>query len=445
MGYGLDGDSWAVALSAIQWNSTGIYDVSRFPGYPVHEFLCHWFVMEEYWTLNVITALVSTMGITFFVKALEELRFKMPFLAGFALAGIPAVFIHSTTVIDYNIALAFQLMAFYFLVTRRWVLTGIALGMAIGTRLTSGALLLPFVIMVLDDDGLRPNLERIFRFAFPALLIGACWYSPVYQRYGLEFLTYYDVPYPSIPKVMYKFFLEVWGILGVLAVMVALLSVFFSERWIGTEYLFPKSVNLKYVVAWLVAIDLFIIAFIKLPMESGYLVPVVPFIILLIGRYVSKPVFVFTAVLMTFSSLLFSITPLNRMDSSTPSSASVSFRVGGEALVLDVLKGPALAYYSRRENGMQYSRQVLKVAKRITRPTLIVCGQWYNQLISMNRDTLSGHVLFAPHINSAELARHFLAGRKILFLPGQERFNEQIKGVNPVVFGATMLDTGSLR
>lgn len=230
-----------------------------------------------------------------------------------------------------------------------------------------------------------------------------------------------------------------------MAVMFAVLSMFLSERWIGTEYLFPKSVNLKFVVAWLVAIDLFIIAFVKLPMESGYLVPMVPFVILLIGRYVPKPVFILTAVLMTFSSLLFSITPLNRMDSSTPSSASYSFRVGGEPLVLDVWKGPAVAYYSRRENGMEYSRQVLNVAKRIKRPTLIICGQWYNQLISMNRDTLSGNVLFAPHINSSELSRHFLSGRKIIFLPGQERFNEQIKGVNPVVFGATLLDTGSWR
>ena len=38
-GYGLDGDSWAVALTARNIHDTGSYEASRLPGYPVQELL----------------------------------------------------------------------------------------------------------------------------------------------------------------------------------------------------------------------------------------------------------------------------------------------------------------------------------------------------------------------------------------------------------------------
>ncbi|MBK6447121.1 MAG: hypothetical protein IPF81_18035 [Bacteroidetes bacterium] len=38
-GYGLDGDSWAVAITALKLHETGNYIVSRLPGYPVQEWL----------------------------------------------------------------------------------------------------------------------------------------------------------------------------------------------------------------------------------------------------------------------------------------------------------------------------------------------------------------------------------------------------------------------
>ena len=35
-GYGLDGDSWSIAITAKNIHSTGIYEASRLPGFPVY-------------------------------------------------------------------------------------------------------------------------------------------------------------------------------------------------------------------------------------------------------------------------------------------------------------------------------------------------------------------------------------------------------------------------
>lgn len=439
-GYGLDGDSWAVALSSLHWNVTGVYEASRFPGYPVHEFLCSQFVSDSFWVLNLLTATFSSIGILFFVMGLRELRFRLPFLAGFALACIPVVFIHSTTVIDYSIALAFELMAFYFMARRWYWMVGVALGMAIGTRITSGALLIPFVILVLDKDDLQDNLWRILKVALPAIVIGMIWYYPVYHRYGFDFLTYYDVPYPSIMRVFYKFFVEVWGVLGLVAVMLGVLFMFIPEIWWNQTYLFPRAVSVREVVAWLVAIDLYVIAFLKLPMESGYLLPIIPFVILVLGKYLVRPAFIIVCGLFITSSFLFSVSPMDRPDAETPSNISFGLKAGGERLILDVLKGPIISYKSRRENGMNYAHKIIAHTTDIKLPSVLICGQWYNQLISINKDTVRGKVLFVSHVNEMELIHYFARGKQLYYLPMQAELNQQVKGADPVVFGAKVFD-----
>jgi len=43
-------------------------------------------------------------------------------------------------------------------------------------------------------------------------------FIPVYQKYGMDFFSFYNIPYPSIQKVLYKFSIEVWGLIGTLVV-----------------------------------------------------------------------------------------------------------------------------------------------------------------------------------------------------------------------------------
>src|SRR5258705_6066301 len=108
-----------------------------------------------------------------------------------------------------------------------------------------------------------------------------------------------------------------------MALIAAIALLLLPNSHVARKYLFPRSVNEKYIIAWLIAIDLYIIAFLRLPLESGYLIPIVPFVILIFGKYLYNRAFTFFAVILILSSLTCSITPVERSDSFKPSPASV--------------------------------------------------------------------------------------------------------------------------
>ena len=438
-GYGLDGDSWAVVLSARSWSDTGVYEASRFPGYPVHEFLTRLFVSGHYFSLNFLTAIISSLGILFFVMALREMKFRSSFLAGAALSCVPIIYIQSTTVIDYCIAMSFELMAFYYLIRGKHLLSGIFIGLAIGTRITSGAMLLPFIIMTLESDGIKRNLSRVVRLVIPALFIGAISFLPVYLRYGTSFLAYYEVPYPSVVRVLYKLFIEVWGVLGLFAILLSIILLFLPDRWKSGNYLFPRAVNAKYVVAWLVAIDLYIISFIKLPMESGYLIPIIPFVILLFGKFLVRPAFGLFCLLLIASPFFISVSPANRGDAVAPTFASAELTASNEKVYIDFLRGPVMTYELRRRAAMQYLTDVRTAADTFTHRAVLVTGQWYNPLVVLNGDSICGNVKMVSHIDEAQLLAYYAKGNELYFMDRQNETNLLVRGIDPELYGARPL------
>lgn len=435
-GYGLDGDSWSVALSAQLLHELGVYEVSRLPGYPVQEWLSSLVIGYGPFGVNLLSAIFSTICIAFFVLALKALRFKRPYLAGIAFAAIPAFYIHSTTAIDYNFALAFILIAFYFVIRDRLVIAGIFLGLAIGCRLTSGAMLVPFIIMILQADGLIKNLIRMMKLSLPAFVVGAMVFYPVYADYGFDFFTFYNVPYPSIPKVLYKFSIEVWGVIGILGLVIATGLLFLPNKLKKRQYLFPRSVNEKYIIAWLVAIDLYIIAFLKLPMEAGYLMPLIPFVILIFGKYLYDKAFEFLCIMLICSPFLATIGPLDRLDASTPSALSFNFTAASEDLSFDLLKGPIVSYNSRRDNGVKFVNKILESIDSVKTQSVLVSGRWYNQLLVQQGDTIKKNMLFKSYLDENEAVYYFAKGYDIYFMPKQDYYNKIMRGIDLEIYSA---------
>ncbi len=435
-GYGLDGDSWSVALSAKLLHDTGTYEVSRLPGYPVQEWLSSLVIVGGPFMVNLLTAIISTLGVIFFFLSLRALRFKRPYLAAISFAAVPVFYIHSTTAIDYNFALAFILGSFLFVIRERLWLAGIFLGVAIGCRITSGAMLLPFALIVIQDGGVKFNVLRILKIAIPALLLGALFFFPVFMDYGWGFFTFYSVPYPAIPKVLYKLSIEVWGVIGLFGLVVSTGLLFLPNRLTKRQYLFPRSVNEKYVISWLVAIDLYIIAFLKLPMEAGYLLPIVPFVILIFGKYLYEKAFVFLCVTLIISPFLCTISPEDRLDASTPSMLSFSFRASGEKLTFDVLKGPVISYKSRRENGVKFVDEVLSSMDTVHAKSVLVSGRWYNQFLVQQGDTMRNSVVFKSYMDEEAMVYYFAKGFGIYYMPKQDYYNLIMRGVDLKIYGA---------
>jgi len=433
-GYGIDSDSWSLAITARNIAETHQYEVSRFPGYPVQEIVSAIFYTGKFFTLNFLTAILSTIGILYFVLFLRTLHFRQPLLAAAALAFVPVVFIESTTAIDYMWALSFILVSMYYVSRHKLILAGLFLGIAIGCRITSGAMLIPFAIMSLRGNNISENIVRIVKLTVVTLIIGATMYIPVYVKYGWSFFTYYDTPYPAIPVVLYKFFIGVWGLLGSAALLLAIVLLLLPDSHVARKYLFPRSVNEKYIIAWLIAVDLYIIAFLRLPMEAGYLIPIVPFIILIFGKYLYKGAFNFFAVCLILSSFICSINPIDRNDAPSTSKASIPFSIGSEKLILDILKGPVNAYQSRRKNGLEFSNEIIESFDTIHSNTLLVTGKWFNPLYLMNKKS-EAPLILRDYISQDSLLSYVGKNYSVYYLPQQDYFNTLMHGYDINLYG----------
>jgi hypothetical protein len=434
-GFGLDSDAWSLAITAKNIAATGEYEVSRFPGFPVQEIVSAIFYSGNRFSLNFLTALISTVGVLYFALYLRTLHFRQPILGAAVLAFVPVVYIESTTAIDYMWALSFVLVSMYYTSRHRPIVAGVFLGIAIGCRITSGAMIIPLAIMSLRGNNISQNVIKLTKFILFALLIGAICYLPVYLKYGWSFFTYYDTPYPSIPTVLYKLFIGVWGSVGILAILIAVGFLLLPSRRVARKYLFPRSVNEKYIIAWLIAIDLYIIAFLRLPMEAGYLIPVVPFVILIFGKYLYNRAFTFFAVTMIASSFLCGIYPEERSDTATPSAVSYRFDVGSEKLTMDVVKGPFISYQSRRQRGMEFTDQVIHSFDTIHSNTLLVSGKWFNQ-ITLESTVNHPSVILRDYINQDSLLYYVGKNYRINYLPQQDYFNQLMNGYDINLFGA---------
>ncbi len=435
-GYGLDGDSWSVVIAAKFWNDTGIYEASRLPGFPVHEFLCSKLIGFGAFGLNALSAVFSSIAVLFFAMILRTLRFKYSFLASLTFSMVPVFYINSTTTIDYVITIAFILGGMYFLLRNKVLLAGGLIGLAIGTRITSGAMLISLSILLAENDGVKNNVKRISKFILPALITGFLMYIPVLGRYGMEFFTYYNVPYPTISKVLYKFAFEVWGVIGFLGLLISTGLLFLPNRITAKKFLFPRSINERFVVSWLVAIDLYIIAYLKLPMEGGYLIPIIPFVILIFGKYLYNKAFVFLCIMLMLSSFSSTILPVERYDAAQPSKMSFDFNAGGEKLNFDFLKGPLVSNKERRKNGVQFVDEILASTDSITIKSVIVAGRWYNQMFIQSGDTSKLKFALRSYLKEEEALYFYAKGYMIYYLPRQDYFNRIMKNVDLEIYKA---------
>src|ERR1041385_5775791 len=241
-GPGTDEDAWGVTLTALNIFQTHTYEVSRFPGFPVYELISAALIWGGRVMLNLLTAFMSAVATLMFVCALQEMHFRFPYLAGMAFAFTCIVLVHSSETIDYLWAMAFIMASFWVLLRNQLVLSAFLLALAVGCRITSVTMLRSFGVLIIDDgQNLRGNIRRIIRYALLTGIFSVIVYSPVLLKYGLSFFTFYDLSgYPSIPKVLYKISLGVWGITGLMALLFGTLVLLFRPKRGTGKYLLPR-------------------------------------------------------------------------------------------------------------------------------------------------------------------------------------------------------------
>ncbi|MEO5720840.1 MAG: glycosyltransferase family 39 protein, partial [Chthoniobacterales bacterium] len=222
-GYGENVDAWRVARAARQIAQTHVYEVSRFPGYPVHEITCAFVRSFGAVGLNALSAVFSVAAVIAAWLVARRLECRDAFLLALALAATPVFFLNSVTAKDYVWAIAFVLWAFYAALERRPILCGVLLGLAIGCRITSGAMIVPLAMVLYGAAERKPWRTVIIPLGLCAGFTAALMFLPVWIRYGREFFTFYDAhDRPDAATILLRGSTEVWGAVGLAGLAIVL-------------------------------------------------------------------------------------------------------------------------------------------------------------------------------------------------------------------------------
>jgi hypothetical protein len=278
-GYGVNVDAWRVANVARQLATTGEYEVSRLPGYPVQEMVCALFWRGGPAALNALSAMFSLAAALAVWAIGRECKCRDSLLLALALGCTPVFFINSVTAKDYVWAVSFVLWALWAALKNKPVLCGILLGLAIGCRITSGAMMLPLAMILWRAGGDRKG-KALLKFILPACGVGAICFLPVWLRYGTGFFTFYDNhERPDLETIFCRGTLDVWGELGLIGLLISSAAAITGIARKQNEN--EPSQRLRLPLLAMIALYLF--AYWKLPDQAGYLIPIIPAALLLIS------------------------------------------------------------------------------------------------------------------------------------------------------------------
>lgn len=301
LGYGWDYDGWGNVDAARRIATGECVFASRPPGYPVVIT-----VFSHLWNLgplaiNGLTAVFSALSAAIMASIFLRLgsRLHVALLAGLALAFTPIVFANSSNAMDYVWALAFDLAAFRLALDRKATLAGMCLGVATGCRITSLALALPLSMLLGMDGGRRfAGWRKTIPFLGASFLAACICYLPVLQEYGIGHLTFSHQSFSGfIPYLPSMVFSGLLGPLATLALVPAVACAIGRGRAPGAVPATGRSASLLMAACGLTLV-LYGAAFVRLPAEAAYLIPIVPFLLLLLGlRLGSKALCSFCLVL----------------------------------------------------------------------------------------------------------------------------------------------------
>jgi hypothetical protein len=426
-GYGVEEDSWGLVVNAFEMKQTGHYVASRFPGHPLQEYVYRLIYDQPAWVYNIFSVLASLMAVGYFFKALKKIQFKGAFAASLMFCFTPVFYIAGTYTIDFAWTVAFVMASFYFLLDRKFIVCGIMLGMATGCRLTSEMFLLPWLIIAWNAFDWKSSVKDFMKIAVPAVVIGILWFVPAYQVYGRAFFDYSDqFPYPPMAKVIYKATIGVFGLTGMIALGIfGIVSLnVWRKKQLSPVTLFTSE---RLMLVCVVVIGLHIASYLRLPQKAGYMVPAIPFFIILVVLGLKEKQLRLATLLFVIAPFLFSINLTDNLRGSESTPLAITFKASGQEIFLDPLSGPIFSERSKRINKMNYCDDVIAAAEKMDYRFAVISGWWYNEIQTyyfQSRNHPNSHFRFYEECDFLDSLKKTNA--EIFYLPEQNLYNDQM-------------------
>jgi len=412
-GYGADPDAWHTASACRLIAETGVYHESHSPGHPVQEWIGSLLWRGGPWALNGATAMASALAALCFGLAFVALGGGAWSAVGaLAMAFAPIVYIHSVDAMDYVWALSFSMVALWLVLRDRWLGAGLALGLAIGSRMTAGLLVFPLVLLGWTRNGWKTRPGARAGFVLVALALSGALYIPEFAQHGTEMFALSPAPYPSALRLAQDMTLELWGTIGGLALGLALLAGLAGGR--GATVLRGSP---GWVGCALLAVLLYVAAFLRLPDEAAYLIPVVPFVILLLAR-VSRPgVFAVTCVAIVLSPFFLD---LGLPESSPLGPGEIALPSQHPRVIVRLSEGALLVDHRQRVTGVKNGEGLLAALHEVREPAVVVCAAWRRQLEVISHDGVPSDVRLVEYVSAREADSLRHAGSHLYYVRGSE-------------------------
>ncbi len=448
-GYGSDADAWRVAWTGRMIAATGAYQSSRAPGNPIPELAAAALARFPAPALNALTALFGAAAAVLFGMILRRLGCRAWIAGALALAFTPVVAIHGSDAMDYLWALAFVLAGFVAALERRAALAGLCVGVASGCRITSIAMLVPLSIVIgarAGDGGAvsapgRSRARAVLALWAVGLAAGAAAFAPVIATYGAGFLHDYETGYPPLLYVLKNLTVDVWGVIGCVGLALASIAALVRTARRSGGGAIPQGSAAPLAAAVAVIVEIAI--FLRLPHDAAYLIPAVPFAILLLARGLSTRGFVALCVALVLSSFALKVSEPGKPDSPPVGSPGRVIHAGGRALQVDLLPGPLEHDHLRRVLGERYARRVREAARDLPGPAVLIAYEWLPYLRVLSDGNGEGRTRYAYLLDAAQLDSVRRAGSIVYHLPDAESETMKRFGVDLLARGSVALRVSS--
>ncbi|MCK9407977.1 MAG: hypothetical protein M0R68_02465 [Bacteroidetes bacterium] len=328
-GYGTDGDAWRIAQTSLMLWNEGIYHISRFPGFPLYEFLQTPIIaLGGSVASNAACLAVFILSILVFKSILEQWKVPHEDLVLLAFAFLPIFWKNSAVTMDYIWGLLGILATLSCVLNRHIAVAGIILGLAAGIRMTNIIYTVPLLLLFTFE-----NRRQILIFISVALFTTILCYIPAlrsedYNILAQEFFnrtterSFITLFSQFLYRAVYSLGLIGWGCITLFV---------FTRR---TTIRVALAANQFVVSGAVVAVGLSF--FVLLPDEREYLIPAIPFLLLCCA--------------FLFSRLQFGITVIALLSYTFVSIDVIDHKFGKSTLNVTVQEGYVMKeYYGRAE------------------------------------------------------------------------------------------------
>ena len=254
------------------------YVLSRPPGYFPYEALCGvLYALGGTVATNFATLAMSLAVLDSFLRICAHLEVPHRYLLAATMAIHPVYWASSTSTIDFIWALGCFLIGLRLLLNHRYFGAAALLGLAVGIRLSSILLAGPVLLWKLSE---RPRDPKLWAAAALATAIGAALYIPEFLSSGnsFGFLTYYLGAWTlrdHLGRFIYKN-VYFWGLPATMFLLAV--APMLIRELAGCDRKFSSIIALSASI-----VIIFEALFLKIPAQRAYLLPMLPFALMLLA------------------------------------------------------------------------------------------------------------------------------------------------------------------